>query len=97
MNERIKLLAEQAGLQTELWMRSRNNPEPYLIYKEDVHNPGGLTKFAQLIVGECVQTLRDNTPERLTNESAEEDWDKGYDRAMRDCVDIINEHFGVLE
>ena len=52
-------------------------------------------KFAQLIVLECVQTLIDNTPERYTNESAEEDWDKGYDRAMKDCVHHIKEHFGV--
>lgn len=55
------------------------------------------TKFAELIVRECVQTLIDNTPERYTNESAEEDWDKGYDRAMKDCVHHIQEHFGVEE
>ncbi len=52
-------------------------------------------KFAELIVRECVQTLIDNTPERYINESAEEDWDKGYDRAMKDCVHHIKEHFGV--
>ena len=52
-------------------------------------------KFAELIIRECVQTLIDNTPERYTNESAEEDWDKGYDRAMKDCVHHIQEHFGV--
>jgi hypothetical protein len=54
-------------------------------------------KFAELIVRECVQTLIDNTPERYTNEAAEEDWDKGYDRAMKDCVHHIQEHFGVEE
>lgn len=54
-------------------------------------------KFAELIVRECVQTLLDNTPERYTNEVAEEDWDKGYDRAMRDCVHHIQEHFGVKQ
>jgi hypothetical protein len=37
MNERIKELAEQAKLKTELW----NNPEPFVIYKEDVNYPGG--------------------------------------------------------
>jgi len=52
-------------------------------------------KFAQLIVRECVQTLLDNTPEQFTNEAAEEDWDRGYDQAMRDCVHHIQEHFGV--
>ena len=52
-------------------------------------------KFAELIVRECVQTLLDNTPEEFTNEAAEEDWDRGYDQAMRDCVHHIQEHFGV--
>jgi len=53
------------------------------------------TRFAMMIVAECVQILIDNTPERFTNEAAEEDWDKGYDRAMTDCVHHIQEHFGV--
>lgn len=53
MNMRIKELAEQAGLKTELW----NNPEPFVIYKEDVLNPGGLEKFAELVVKECLQHL----------------------------------------
>ena len=60
-------------------------------------DPDYAEKFAELIVRECVQTLIDNTPERYTNESAEEDWDKGYDRARRDCVQHIKEHFGVDE
>ena len=59
--------------------------------------PEIIGEFAKLIVQECIQTLIDNTPERYTNESAEEDWDKGYDRAMRDCVHHIQEHFGVEE
>ena len=49
MNPRIRELAEQAKLKTELW----NNPEPFVIYKEDVNYPGGLEKFAELIVREC--------------------------------------------
>ena len=56
-----------------------------------------LQKFAELIVQECVQTLIDKTPEWYTNEASEEDWDKGYDRAMKDCVHHIQEHFGVGE
>ena len=58
---------------------------------------GRANKLAELIIRECVQTLIDNTPERYTNEAAEEDWDKGYDRAMKDCVHHIQEHFGVEE
>ena len=79
MNERIKELAHEAGLPTY-------NPDGI---------PTKLEKFAELIVKECAQTLIDNAPARYTNESAEEDWDKGYDRAMRDCVHHIQEHFGV--
>ena len=53
--------------------------------------------FAELIVQECVQTLINNMPERYTNEATEEDWDKGYNRAMKDCVHHIQERFGVEE
>ena len=53
MNERIRQLAEQAKLKTELW----NNPEPFVIYKEDVNYPGGLEKFAELIVRECAKRV----------------------------------------
>ena len=53
MNERIKELAEQAKLKTELW----NNPEPFVIYKEDVNYPGGLEKFAELIVKEVLDEV----------------------------------------
>jgi hypothetical protein len=48
-------------------------------------------KFAELIVRECGQVLVDNTP--IVN--LVEDWDKGYDRAMNDCIHHIYEHFGV--
>ena len=84
MNERIRELAEQAGA----W-------EYYEINEGVDGDEKPLEKFAELIVRECVQTLIDNTPERYTNGSAEEDWDKGYDRAMKDCVHHIKEHFGV--
>lgn len=88
MNERIKELLAQAYDQAvpETWT-TLSSEQLERVYE----------KFAQLIVQECVQTLIDNTPERYTNESAEEDWDKGYDRAMKDCVHHIQEHFGVEE
>ena len=90
MNERIKELAEQADIKFSAHWQHQGIDTAVII-------PSDLKKFAELIVGECVQTLIDNTPERYTNESAEEDWDKGYDRAMRDCVHHIQEHFGVEE
>ena len=81
MNERIE----------GLWWAAR------IGYNNQSCDPEVVEKFAELIVRECVQTLLDNTPERYTNEVAEEDWDKGYDRAMKDCVHHIQEHFGVEE
>lgn len=81
MNERIKELAEQAGFKTDRL--------GHLFGGDDIE------KFAELIVRECVQTLFDNTPELFANEAAVEDWDKGYDRAMKDCVHHIQEHFGL--
>ncbi len=48
-------------------------------------------KFAEILIRECGQILVDNTPVLdLT-----EDWNKGYDRAMNDCIHHIYEHFGV--
>ena len=89
MNERILELMTKAGFDVEkLRMYPGGWPREDLLVLQD---------FAELIVRECVQTLINNTPERYTNESAEEDWDKGYDRAMTDCVHHIQEHFGVEE
>ena len=84
MNERIRELADNIWSE-EYW----TNPNT------DKLLPAQLNRFAELIVRECVQTLIDNTPARYTNEVAEEDWDKGYDRAITDCVHHIQEHFGV--
>ncbi len=96
MNQRIRELTEQAErlAKDELAYLERVHNRLYSFTEgREIYNQ----KFAELIVRECVQTLIDNTPERYTNESAEEDWDKGYDRAMKDCVHHIQEHFGVEE
>jgi len=89
MNERIREIAEQAKGFVDL-NQHIGGTNGCMVYTYD-----GLEKFAELIVRECVQTLIDNTPERYTNEAAEEDWDKGYDQAMKDCVHHIQKHFGV--
>lgn len=85
MNQRIQELAEQTGY---IWHAS-GDPQIYEF------TPEKLEKFVESIVRECVQTLIDNSPAIYTNEVAEEEWDKGYDRAMTDCVHHIKEHFGV--
>lgn len=82
MNERIQEFAQLAGI--KLPVGGFPNYDEF-----------DFEKFAELIVRECVQTLINNTPEHYTNEASEEDWDKGYDRAMKDCVHHIQEHFGV--
>jgi hypothetical protein len=94
MNKRIKELIEQAGFKTEAWLNLDGTPKA-TIYKEAIGG-NNLEKFAELIVRECVQTLRDNTPVLDENESVE-DWNKGYIRAMLDCEHHITEHFGVEE
>jgi hypothetical protein len=85
VNPIVKKLADQAG---------STHKQSLGVYQFYTHE---LEEFVELLIRECVQTLIDNTPARYTNESAEEDWDKGYDRAMRDCVHHIKEHFGVKE
>ena len=83
MNQRFRQLAEQAKLKTELW----NNPEPFVIYKEDVNYPGGLEKFAELIIRECAQVSEDDITDGdacCTNTA---------DRIARQ----IKKHFGVEE
>lgn len=87
MNERIRELVGQAKFMAEETINKQISKNAEL--------DAFAEKFAELIVAECVQTLLDNTPDLFTNEVAEEDWDKGYDRAMRDCVHHIKEHFGV--
>ena len=48
MNERIKELAEQAGVKYSLWVGSK--PATYMTYDE-------LEKFAELIVRDCLKIV----------------------------------------
>ena len=86
MNERIRELWTEAT--QRVWPR----PGKFTAGEYDYH----LEKFAELIVKECAQTLIDNTPV-LDEYESQEDWDRGYGQAMRDCVHHIREHFGVEE
>ena len=86
MNERIRQLAEQA--------REYVADAIELGFPQDQVDDIRDEKFAELIVAECVQTLRDNTPVVDEHDSVE-DWDRGYIRAMADCEHHIQEHFGI--
>jgi hypothetical protein len=91
MNERIRQLAEQAGIEftydpTEVPMRA------FIEAWE-----GDLEKFAELIVRECVAQIRP-----MWNQVKEVGAPPGYDYdtfdlAYNDCMNAIKEHFGVEE
>ena len=83
MNERIKELAEQAGLKQRIW-NSLGKELP--MWQEDPDNPG-LAKFAELIVRECANICQDI--------DGEDNIDARSGR--QDCAVEIKEHFGVEE
>ena len=89
MNEKIKLLAEQAGLGQERWTTT----EQFNSF---------LDKFAELIVAECTAALFDES-ERLSGLYSDEDnWDSAeeYEIRSNQCIDdiaLIEKHFGVEE
>ena len=88
MNERIRELWDEATKSVAAYPSGQNNSWETQVNFMD--------KFAELIVRECVQTLRDNTPV-IDEYDSVEDWDRGYIRAMVDCEHHIQEHFGVKE
>ena len=95
MNERIRELAEQAGLEFDDDLVL----EPEAIYYTTQKD---LEKFAELIVRECANVLRAES-ERLYKLSAEEKdelFASNFKICAEKCVDnevAIREHFGVEE
>ena len=86
MNERIKELAEQAGLGDNKFN------EAGII---SVYGNFDLEKFAELIVRECVSKIGDEYKDAL--DDVMEDWDRGYLGGLSCAIDKIKEHFGVEE
>ena len=86
MNERIKELVGQAKFIAEESINKKISKNAEL--------DAFAEKFAGIIIQECIQTLRDNTPVVDEHDSVE-DWDRGYIRGMVDCEHHIKEHFGV--
>ena len=83
MNERIKLLAEQAGLRFTQLM---SNPMvPGVDGKET-----DLEKFAELIVRECRDIV-----DATRDQAIEDGWN--VDEAMSTAMFDIEDHFGVEE
>ena len=84
MNERIKELAEQAGLRFTQLM---STPMVPIVDGKETD----LEKFAELIVRECVGVVENLAPGYNDYRNQIEDAFRG------DCVGQILEHFGVTE
>ena len=90
MNERIKLLAEQADEYADNKIQMPGE------YHPDWHDTRD-EKFAELIVRECVAQIQP-----MWNQVKEVGAPPGYDYdtfdlAYNDCMNAIKEHFGVEE
>ena len=84
MNERIKELAEQAGLKHHNWITNESN-----VKDGDFKYPRleDYEKFAELIVQECVAICQDVDGEDNIDAKS----------GRQDCAVEIKEHFGVEE
>ena len=93
MNERIKQLAEQAGI--AVW-----GDAVYMYDPKDTLDSTVVEKFAELIVKECTAALFDES-ERLSGLSLNEDnWNYAleYGVCSNQCINdiaLIEKHFGV--
>jgi hypothetical protein len=89
MNERIRQLAEQATTEHTSYYDGRGNVTETIFDKD---------KFAQLIVNECMNQVREQYLPVLEDELMMKDthWD-GYVQCGVDSYVAIREHFGVEE
>ena len=87
MNERIRELAEQAGL-------LHKQIGPTLETRHMKKKEQDLEKFAELIVGECIEKI--TTYDLVPGHSAK--WEDIYNihtRLLQDLGEELKEHFGV--
>ena len=85
MNERIKLLAEQAEIKFESHPQHQGVDTAVII-------PTDLKKFAELIVRECMlQCIK------VENDVELSDYEGGFKDGALLCYQEIQEHFGVEE
>ena len=95
MNERIKELAEQADEYTEQTVHYYQGQFNGLTWEGKIKQTRD-TKFAQLIVKECVDKI--TTYDLVPGHSAK--WEDIYDihtRLLQDLGEELKEHFGVEE
>ena len=79
MNERIKQLMDQAGIDVEA--------------VENLGEMPAAIKFAELIVRECIKTIEYRAPGQMGKEG--EGWTNGYDDGLKTGAWLLKEHFGV--
>jgi hypothetical protein len=91
MNERIKELAEQAGI--AVW-----GDAVYMYHPGNTLDSTVMTKFAELIVKECMNQVREQYLPVLEDELMMKDTHRdGYVQCGVDSYVAIKEHFGVEE
>ncbi len=93
MNKRIKELAVEAdnyayGMNPEQDSYGRSaNPRKFQQDRD--------TKFAELIVQECIGIVEAQKESLCEDENTWCDRDYGYEMAVNDSVDMVKKHFGV--
>ena len=83
MNERIKQLAEQAGLQLGIVIENSTTPVKTITIEQ--------RKFAELIIQECVLVINTEAAEHEDDDEIERAWKMGTEFAVYQ----IKQHFGV--
>ena len=83
MNERIKELAEQAGLQLGIVIENSTTPVKTITIEQK--------KFAELIIQECVSVINTEAAEHEDDDEIERAWKMGTEFAVYQ----IKQHFGV--
>ena len=95
MDERIKLLTEQAN--EYAW---KMNPEEdsygRAAYPKKFHHDRD-TKFAELIIRECIATIKNNTNASLNIDNFRDEQKQGIQLGLEFAVTDICEHFGIEE
>ena len=85
MNERIRLLAEQAGF------------IDFIVFNRIESKEQVIEKFAQLIVQECCSVVKPSTKYPTESVDIVEEFHRGYWVGCNDSTYRIKDHFGVEE
>jgi hypothetical protein len=94
MNERIKQLAKQAGLEFDDDEALEFGKQIYYVTTEDME------KFAELIIQECMDVALDKkkwVEDQVVFDPRDQAWNKARVQQSQHIIDKIKEHFGVEE